>query len=661
VEPQARTDYQTLQQGRISLKLRFRFRRFRSRILFFFLGLLGLVLASVFIAVDATNMRSAQERIEEELKVTERIFFRLIESRIQRLEEGAYLLSSDFAFKQSVASEDYSTIFSALENIKARINAEVITLVSVDYTVVADTLHPDSRKETFPFSDIIKKAEEEGEAFAIVFIDNRAYQMVVTPILAPMPIGWLCISFEINESLLKEIQKITLSYISLFRLEDGDNLLDIASTLPPLLSKNLHKLLPSVEKNLGKSILLNINEDVYVSAITPISQSSHSTVLAVLQRSLQDALKPYLRLRASLIALSAGAILISMVGGIFIARTVSRPVLILVRGVREIGKGNYEHRVTLNQQDEIGEMADAFNQMSEGLLERDRVRNLLGKVVSPAVATELLSRKEIKLGGEERMMTAFFSDIAGFTSISEKREPAEIVELLNEYLSAMADIVYEFGGTVDKYIGDAIVAFWGAPLPEENHPELCARAAVAMQKKLIQLRASWGGQGKSDIFMRVGINTGKMVVGNIGSKDRLDYTMIGDAVNLASRLEGSNKYYGTNIMISQFTQQYIKKKFLTREVDIVRVQGKEEPIRIFEVIDHIENTSEEQRHVVQIFEQALNAFRKLDLKKAEGLFKRYEKLSQTSDKTCELYLQRIAELTLSPPSPDWDRVYPLDK
>lgn len=619
------------------------------------------MLASVLIAVDAANIRRARERIEEELEVAERIFFRLIESRIQSLEEGAYLLSSDFAFKQAVATDDYQTIFSALDNIKERINADTMTLVSVDYTVIADTIHPKSREKRFSFPDIIRKAEEEGEAFSIVSINNRAYQMVVTPVLAPTPIAWLCIGFEIDEPMLKEIQKITLSHISMFRLQGSNDPLSIASTLPPALYKTLQELMPHTEKNRRKTILLKMNGHDYVSVITPISHNGESAVLAVLQRSLDGALKPYLRLRSSLIVLSAVAILISTLGGVFIARTVSKPVLTLVKGVREIDKGNYEHSVTVNQEDEMGEMAHAFNEMAKGLLERDKVRNLLGKVVSPDVATELLKSKELKLGGEERTMTAFFSDIAGFTSISEKMEPAGVVDLLNEYLSAMSDIIYEFGGTVDKYIGDAIVAFWGAPLAVENHPELCVKAAVAMQKKLMELRASWRVQGRPELFIRAGINTGRMVVGNMGSKDRMDYTIVGDAVNLAARLEGANKHYGANILTSEFTQVHIREKFLVRELDIVRVEGKEEPVRIFEVIDHIENASKEQRDFVRLFEHALSAFRNLDLERAEELFKTCHEYSRTSDKACELYLRRIAKLRLSPPPEGWDKVYQLDK
>lgn len=661
MEAEARTDGVRLRRGRISLKFRFRLRRFRTRILFFFLGLLSLVLVSVFAAVNAANMRNAHTKIEEDLEVANRVFIRLIRFRVQRLADGAYLLSNDFAFKQAIATDDHPTILSALDNLKARISADVITLVSVDYALIADTMHPETKGKDFFLPEIIKTAEDQGQAFTIAFIEDRAYQMVVTPVLAPEPIAWLCISFVIDEPLLRELQRITLSHISLFRVQGGDNLFSIASTLPPDLNRELLERLPKARWDIEKSILLKLNGRNYVTIVASIFKSDQFTVLAVLQRSMEEALKLYYRLRTTIIALSAMALVISLVGGVFIARTVSKPVLTLVDGAREIERGNYEYSVAVNQQDEIGELASAFNKMTCGLAERDKVRNLLGKVVSADVATELLKSKEVRLGGEERTMTALFSDIAGFTSISEKMEPTGLVELLNEYLSAMTEHIYEFGGTVDKFIGDAIVAFWGAPLPEENHAELCVRAAIMMQKRLAELRSVWRKQGKMEFSMRIGINTGKMVVGNMGSKDRLDYTIIGDAVNLTGRLEGANKYYGTGIIISEFTYLWIKEKFLFRELDIVRVEGKEEAIRVFEVIDEIERVSENQRNFVLFFEEAVEAFRRLDFEKAEKLFERCKKLSQNGDKASELYMQRITKLVLTPPSEDWDKVYPLAK
>jgi len=380
----------------------------------------------------------------------------------------------------------------------------------------------------------------------------------------------------------------------------------------------------------------------------------------VLQRSLEKALRPFYRLRATLTIIAVCGLIVTVIGGILTSRTVTKPVQTLVEGVREIGKSNYDYKVSVEQQDELGELAGAFNKMTLGLAERDKVRNLLGKVMSPAVAHELLN-KEVTLGGEERVMTAFFSDIAGFTSISEKMKPAELVSFLNEYLSAMADIVYETQGVIDKFIGDAIVGFWGAPLPVENHAELAVRAAVGMQKKLAAMRAVWRKEGREGLFMRIGINTGTMVVGNMGSNDRMDYTMMGDSVNLAARLEGANRYYGTDIMISESTYRLVKQKYLCRELDRVRVKGKTQPINVYEVVEEREKAGDDAMKYTAQFEDALVEFRRGEFKKAMELFDNCNAMRDGGDAACGLYIERASDCLAAPPASDWDQVYDLPK
>jgi len=284
----------------------------------------------------------------------------------------------------------------------------------------------------------------------------------------------------------------------------------------------------------------------------------------------------------------------------------------------------------------------------------------LGKVVAPDVAKELLS-KEVKLGGEERIMTAFFSDITGFTPIAEKLTPQELVKLLNEYLSEMTDLITETGGTVDKFIGDAIVAFWGAPLSIKNHADLAVSAAMKLQKKFNLSEPDSCALDCAELHTRVGINTGNMIVGNIGSKDRMDYTIIGDAVNLAARLERANKYYGTGIIISEFTHSRVMNKFLCRELDLVRVHGKQEAIRIFEVIDDRDQVTDDNRRFVHSFEQALEAFRGLHYTEAMDLFEKCNALKHNCDTASSLYMKRINELSIKPPPENWDGVYPLPK
>jgi adenylate cyclase len=290
------------------------------------------------------------------------------------------------------------------------------------------------------------------------------------------------------------------------------------------------------------------------------------------------------------------------------------------------------------------------------------ITSAFGHYLSPKVINLIVDNpKLLKLGGDKRVMTAFFSDVAGFTNISEKLQPNQLVALLNEYLSEMSDIIHEQDGTVDKYEGDAIIAFWGAPIHVENHAELCVLSAMRQQRRLAELRAEWRKQGRDELQVRMGINTGPMVVGNMGSRERMDYTIMGDSVNLAARLEGANKYYGSELMVSQFTYELIKDRFLCRQLDLVRVQGKEDAIALYEVMEEASMITEGQRRFVQRFNQALATFRMMDFHMATSLFESCDRLLSGGDTACKLYIKRCAELIEAPPPEDWDRVYDIAK
>lgn len=218
--------------------------------------------------------------------------------------------------------------------------------------------------------------------------------------------------------------------------------------------------------------------------------------------------------------------------------------------------------------------------------EKKYIRQTFSKFVSKSVVDELLKDpSKIKLGGDKKILTVLFSDIRGFTSISEKLTPEELVEHLNIYLQGMTDIVINTDGTLDKYIGDAIMAFWGAPIEMDDHPLKACKAAIEMMEALKVMNHRWEKEGKPVLDIGIGINTGDMVVGNMGSSSRMDYTLMGDNVNLGSRLEGTNKFYGTHIIISEFTYQYVKDDVIVRELDLIRVKGKALPVKIYELVD----------------------------------------------------------------------------
>ncbi len=213
------------------------------------------------------------------------------------------------------------------------------------------------------------------------------------------------------------------------------------------------------------------------------------------------------------------------------------------------------------------------------------LKEAFGQYLSPAVIKIILDNPDmLKLGGDRRKMTAFFSDLEGFSSIAESLSPEELVIMLNDYLTRMCDIILKYEGTIDKFEGDAIVAFWGAPLEQPNHALLACQAAVEMQEVMVEMREEYRLENKPQFYMRIGINTGFMVVGNMGSNHRMDYTIMGDAVNLAARLEGANKNYKTYTMVSENTYQFIKNKLVARELDCVRVMGKKEPVTVYELV-----------------------------------------------------------------------------
>ncbi len=219
--------------------------------------------------------------------------------------------------------------------------------------------------------------------------------------------------------------------------------------------------------------------------------------------------------------------------------------------------------------------------------QKKMIKGFFNTYVPPVLVEQMIQNPDMfKLGGERRELTMFFSDVKGFTNISEsfKDEPERLTELMNEYLGAMTDIVFKYGGTLDKYIGDAVVAFWNAPLPVEDHALKACYAAIEMQEKLKEMRPIWKAKYGHEIYSRMGINTASVIVGNMGSQGRFAYTAMGDGMNLAARLEAANKAFGTYIMISQFTYEIVKEKCLCRWLAEITVQGKTEPIKVYELL-----------------------------------------------------------------------------
>jgi adenylate cyclase len=285
------------------------------------------------------------------------------------------------------------------------------------------------------------------------------------------------------------------------------------------------------------------------------------------------------------------------------------------------------------------------------------VTNLFGKYVSPSVVDDILERQEgITLEGRAQEVTVLFSDLRSFTTLSESLSPRETGHLLNTYFDTMIPVVFDHQGTLDKLIGDAIMAFFGAPATLQNHPVKAAQTALIMVEKLKRLRIDRKDiRGINRLDVGIGLNTGEVIVGNLGSQRFMDYTVIGDTVNLGSRLEGLNKTYGTSVIISRSTAERLGNRFVLRELDKVMVKGKEDAVTIFELMGFADNIEEIKLELVERFASAITYYRSREWDQAQDAFKKTLGL-YPEDKTSLLYLDRISYFRENPPPPEWDGI-----
>jgi adenylate cyclase len=299
----------------------------------------------------------------------------------------------------------------------------------------------------------------------------------------------------------------------------------------------------------------------------------------------------------------------------------------------------------------------SFKYLTEERLKR-LTRRAFQYYLDPTIVDQVSENPQrLKLGGESRELTVLFSDIRGFSTIAEGLSPEALVHLLNEYLTIMTRVVFRDHGLLDKYIGDGLMAVYGAPLQDPDHAYRACRSALEMMQELRALQARWAAQGLPFLNIGIGINTAVMVVGNMGSDLRFDYTVMGDGVNLASRLEGANKEYGTNIIVSESTWAQVRERLATRELDVIRVQGKGQPTRIFEVLG-ISPLAPDRVAMVRSFETGLRAYR---AQQWEDAIQRFQHVFEVvpGDPPSRLYIERCKTFMGARPPADWDGVYTM--
>lgn len=346
----------------------------------------------------------------------------------------------------------------------------------------------------------------------------------------------------------------------------------------------------------------------------------------------------------------------------FVTRSLVDPVKRLVGGTRAVEAGDLDVEISVRTHDELATLAGSFNHMVVGLREKERIRETFGQYVDPRIVKSLLENRILADRGERQVMTVFFSDLEGFTRMCEGLTPDAAVRFLNRYFAMMAEVVRGQEGIIDKYIGDSVMAFWGPPFTDPaEHARLACVAALGQMRKMDEFRAALPElfgirHGLPEVKVRMGLASGEVTVGNIGSETSRGYTVIGDTVNLASRLEQANKFYGTRILVNEMTRTLAGDTLAWREIDSLRVAGKLEPVKVYELIGLAAELDEAAAQAVQVYEMGLARYRAQEWDAAEAAFR--DCLARVpDDRPSQVMLERIVVFRQTPPEAGWDGIW----
>ncbi len=397
------------------------------------------------------------------------------------------------------------------------------------------------------------------------------------------------------------------------------------------------------------------HDTVYLNSFSHLKIEGDSLWLVGVVVPIDDFLAEAKKIGENVIFMALISLLLSSFLIILLSKRISKPIMAVANETQKIQNldisGDFQLRSDIL---EIQLMLSSIASMRKSLLS-------FSKFVPKSLVQKLVQKGgEIRLGGRKKELTIFFSDIANFTNISETLPPEKLVNHLSSYFDELSKILTESNGTIDKYIGDAIMAFWGAPISDRDQTFNACRAALLCQKRLAELNRQWELEGKPVFHTRIGIHRDEVIVGIIGSQEKMNYTVMGDGVNAASRLEGLNKFYGTSVLVSEKIFEQVEESFLFRPLDIIAVKGKKKPLKIYEIMAQNKGDasllpSEAQRQISDLFAKA---FRLYCLQKWDEALERFQEIHTLfpQDYVTTIYLERCKEFKIRPPSVDWDGV-----
>ena len=561
-----------------------------------FLAFSAVVLTVLFATLGFAQWfvsRDAAHTLNRELATTGQVFDGLMAERAVRLESNSVLLASDFALKRVLATRfdpdtyEAGTLASAATSYRGRIGVDLLWITDEAGTLLA--LSPDKSRAVQSLANLspLREAIDTQEAAtAIGEIDGELMQLVAVPVFGPDVIAYLLLGQAVDDALARRLQHDTGSHISFLTEERvyatswpkdaRDQFVPTDATIAAL----------HTSRAAQSTTLVKVGSDRYLSLLLPIDARLTRPLYSLVQGNYDRALAPLRALQRRIAATGTAALLAALLIGIGLARGITSPVQHLVAGMREVLKGNLRFRSPIEREDEIGFLATSFNEMVGGLEERERIKDTFGRFVSHDVAEAVLSGR-VPLEGERREVSILFQDIRGFTSLSERLDPAALLKLLNQFFTEVVLAVEAEGGVVKQFVGDGVMALFGAPQTYSDHAERAVRAALGIVERLARLNEQWRMRGAPPLEIGVGIHTGTVVAGLIGPDRRVEYGVVGDPVNLANRVETLTKDVQATVLVSREIADRLGQTFVLGRSATLPVKGRKQPVEVVEVLKEL--------------------------------------------------------------------------
>lgn len=568
--------------------------KFRDKLILLVLIILIIAGTSYFF-VSVQLAKNIENNIVERLTKSNETYEEFNKVYFDQLLTQTIAVSDNPKFSAQLSTGDKATVLEGLNAFNENLKADIFIALSPGGEVLASV--GSSSKDNMNLSQMPEVSAALGGADNGGFLEENGilFRIAASPtIVNNQVLGAIILGYALDDNAAMKIEKVTTSHIAFTQGSRiiSTNMADKKDELLGQIKNNLSALDHAmIKKTSSAPFQIMINGEKFLAVASPIlasdgTEGQDKKVIAtyVFFNSLDKALEPLVASQKLMFIIGIAVAAVALIIGIIIAHGVSRPVALLANATREIAAGNLNFEVKVKSKDEMGLLADSFNEMTKGLRQKERVEGLFGKYLSPDVAKKVLAEQSIDgiLKGEKAKLSVMFTDIRGFTPMSRGMDPQALINLLNSHFDESIDIIDRYGGTLDKFIGDAIMAFFGAPVHYDDYYMRAINAAVQMQRAVEKFNFQRKVEGKDPIYIGIGINSGDVVVGNIGSNKRLEYTVIGETVNIANRLCSVARK--GQIIVSQSTYDLLPNKNIASPIEQVMLKGVAEPVTVYEIL-----------------------------------------------------------------------------